>query len=71
MSAHLDSLRMRLSHERVRLAGAKTQAEKDLRGVWAAQLEREIAAERQFLGLPPEPPLPDLTDDELARELGA
>lgn len=60
--AHIDALRLRLSNERARLAAAKTQGERDMRAVWVAQIERELAAE---------PKLDDIDDDELMRQLGA
>lgn len=63
---HLDALRLGLSHERARLAAAKTGAERALRSVWVAQLEREIAAEERFLGVVP---AADISDDELMAEL--
>lgn len=46
---HLDALELRLSNERVRLSQAKTKGEQELRKVWIAQMEREIAGERKFL----------------------
>lgn len=67
--SHLAALNIRLTHERARLAEAKTPAEREQRQVWVAQIEREIAGEREFLGLPPEHPVPDLSDDELLAEL--
>lgn len=57
--AHLDALNLNLSNERMRLASAKTDAERQLRAVWVAQLEKEVAAEELFAG----------TDDELLAEL--
>ena len=68
-TTHLDALSLRLSHERSRLNAAKTDAERQLRTVWVDQLEREIAGERQFLGLPHETLMDDLSDDELLAEL--
>lgn len=47
---HLDSLELRLSHERIRLANAKTESERHLREVWVAQITKEIADELAFLG---------------------
>ena len=44
-TSHLNALQLRLSNERVRLANARTNAERDLRQVWVAQIEREIARE--------------------------
>ncbi len=69
---HLSALELRLSHERSRLAKAKTAAETAMRSVWVAQIEKEIAAELEFLGQV-ETALANenLTDDELLAELGA
>jgi hypothetical protein len=66
MKTHLDSLELRLSHERARLAMAKSQQEKDLRSVLVAQIEREIKLEREFLELVP---IADMSDDDLLAEL--
>lgn len=57
---HLDALNLRLSNERVRLANAKSEGERELRKVWIAQLEKEVAGEIQFLG----------TEDDLLAALG-
>lgn len=65
MSDHLAALELRLSHERVRLQQAKTPAERELRQVWVAQIEKEIAGEREFISEP------DMTDDELLAALNA
>lgn len=65
---HLDALYLGLSHEKTRLAAAKTDNERELRQVWVAGIEKQIADEYKFLGLG----LPeecDLTDDELLAEL--
>lgn len=67
---HLNALELRLSNEREYLRAAKSEGEKELRRVWIAQIEKEIAGERKFLGLT-EPAECDLTDDELLEELGA
>ncbi len=66
---HLNALELNLSHERVRLANAKTNSEHALRTVWVSQLEKEIAGEYRFLGLTPEPAC-ELTLDEILAELG-
>lgn len=50
--SHLDALNFGLSNERVRLANAKTEQERELRKVWVEGLEKEISRERVFLGLP-------------------
>lgn len=63
---HLDALQLRLSHERSYLAAANMQAERKMRKVWIAQIEREIAAEKAFIGYV-EPA--DISDDDLFNEL--
>jgi hypothetical protein len=65
MISHLNALNLRLSNERVRLSYAKTQGERELRMVWIAQIEKEIRAEKEFVGTDTE-----MSDDELLRELG-
>lgn len=67
---HLAALELGLSHERARLAQAKTVRERELRTVWIAQREREIAAEKAFLGIAPDDPTDQMTDDELLAALG-
>lgn len=67
-TSHLDALNLRLSHERVYLAEAKTDAERVLRRVWISQIEKEIAGEMVFLGKTCD--LPEMTDDEILKELG-
>lgn len=62
MQTHLDALNLRLSNERIRLANAKTQQERELRTVWISQIEKEIGHENQFSGV-------ELSDDELLWEL--
>lgn len=68
--SHLTALEAGLSHERVRLQNANRLGERALRLIWIAQREREIAAERKFLGLDADPVL-DMTEDEVLAELGA
>jgi len=63
--SHLNALETRLSHERAYLAAAKTEGERKLRRVWIAQLEREIAAEKEFLGIAAEPADEEMSLDEL------
>lgn len=65
---HLDVLQLRLSNERARLSTAKTAGEQVLRAAWVAQIEREIAGELDFLGLPAAAPV-GIDDDELFNEL--
>jgi len=62
--SHMNALRLNRSNEVARLANAKTEAERTLRGVWVAQLDREIAAEEMFQAA-----LPAMSDDDLLREL--
>ncbi len=70
-TSHLVALEAGLARERARLRGAATDAERTARAVKVAQAEREVAGEREFLGLPPEQQLPDMSDEELAAELDA
>lgn len=70
-TSHLVALEAGLARERVRLRGAVTDAERTARAVKVAQAEREVAGEREFLGLPPEQQLPNMSDDEIAAELAA
>ncbi len=65
---HLTALNVRLSHERARLAGAKTQQQRTMFAVRVAQCEREVAGEMKFLGMSQTAPL-EMSDDELMREL--
>jgi multidrug resistance efflux pump len=66
--SHLHALEQGLSHERERLARATAPAERRIRQTWIDQREREIAAERRFLGLPAES-VETMTDDELLAAL--
>jgi hypothetical protein len=66
---HLAALYDGLSREKSRLASATSEKERELRRAWIAQREREIAAELKFLGM--DAPLPEISDDDLMRELGA
>lgn len=63
--SHLDALNLNLSNERMRLANAKTFEEIELRKVWVTQLEKEVAAERKFLGLADEIEVSDSDLDSL------
>lgn len=67
---HLDALQLNLSNERNRLAAATCPKERELRAVWVAQLEKEIAGEKAFLGMTDTPPAP-MSDDDLFAELNA
>jgi hypothetical protein len=66
--SHLDALNLRLSNERNRLAKARTATEREQRQVWVAQVEKEIAREEEFLGKQAGP-LPEISDDDLLKEL--
>ena len=68
--SHLDALNLRLSNERLRLKEAATKAEREIRTVWIAQLEKEIDGELAFLGMSAPTPL-DIDDDALFAELNA
>lgn len=68
-TSHLVALVSRLTAERGRLDAARSLAERQQRAVWVAGIEREIADERRFLGLPDEPPPDDLSDDDLLAAL--
>jgi hypothetical protein len=70
MSTHLDALELRLSHERVRLAEESSASKRALRAVWIAQIEKEIACEKTFLGITAHAPSA-LSDDDLLRELAS
>lgn len=67
--SHLDALNLNLSNERTRLTNAKSSQEKELRTVWVNQLEKEIAAERKFLGIA-DSTIESISDEELFKELG-
>ena len=49
------------------MAAAKTIGEAELRKVWIAQIEQEIAQEEELLGLSNE--LAEMTDDEILAKL--
>ena len=63
---HLSALQHRLSNEQGYLATAKSDGERRLHSVWIAQIQREIAREKVFVGAD----LPEMSDDELLAELG-
>jgi len=71
-SSHLVALMTGLSHERQRLANARTEQERALRAVWVRQSEKEINAEERFLGLTETDwNEPEMSADELMAELMA
>ena len=63
-TTHLTALQTRLSREKARFAKDGSE----IRKVWIAQIDKEIAHEMAHLGM--ESVLPEMTDDELLRELG-
>lgn len=65
---HLDILELRLSNERVRLANAKTDKEREMRAAWVAQAAREVQREKEFCGMVSEV-AEGLDDDDLLDEL--
>lgn len=67
-TTHLNALNLRLSNERVRLANAKTEKEREMRAVWVAGIEKEIEDELAFLEKQPVE-LPEMTDEQLLAEL--
>lgn len=67
--SHLDAIQLRLSNERVRLANAKTDAEKRQRAVWVAAAEKELFDERNFLGI--SAVSVEMSDENLLAELRA
>ena len=72
---HLDSLELRLSHERARLAVSRTDAERKARAHVVAMCEKEVAVEREFLRVQAALPWKfighscPMQDDELLKEL--
>lgn len=64
---HMAALRLRLSNERGRLAAARSAAERELRAVWVAQCEREIASAIALFG--DVEPSDTMSDDELLAAL--
>lgn len=72
---HYTALMAHLSNEKQRLAAATTKGEIDLRSVWVAQLEKEIAHEIKFLESQgvnlynDTSEVDDMSDDDLLNEL--
>jgi len=64
-TSHLTAIFDRLTRERQRLAEDPTN---EHRKVWVEQAEREYQAELKFLGM--DGTLPELSDDDLLKELG-
>ena len=67
---HLESLEIRLAHEIIRLAGATSEFEKKMRGVWVDGIKKEIRDEYKRLGSDYNGEYDHLSDDELLNELG-
>lgn len=67
--SHLNAIQLRLSHERARLAAAKTEREREFRRLQVSSAEKELAGERKFLGLEEEPVPPIMNRDALLAEL--
>lgn len=68
-TSHLNAIENRLHNETMRLAAAKTERERAFRQREIVSAERELAAERKFLGLPTEEELPKMSIDEILAEL--
>ena len=64
-TTHLTALYTRLSNEKSRYATDNSAH----RAVWIKQIEKEIANERAFLGMPADEPMPEMTDDEILAAL--
>ena len=68
--SHLNALEANLFKAKVQLKRATKAGEIALRTVWVAQLEKEVAGERKFLGLlNSDSNEPKMTDDELLAAL--
>lgn len=66
--SHLGALELNLSDARIRLAACKNVKQIELFKVFVAQLEREVAGERKFLGMEIKF---NVSDDDLLNELDA
>lgn len=64
---HMEAIELRLSHERSRLAAAKTAQERQVRQVWAEGIERELKHEKEFLGIADSQT--GMSDQDLLQEL--
>jgi hypothetical protein len=67
--SHLNALETRLANERDYLARASAPKEIAIRTVWIAQIQKEIASEKDFLGFGAADGEVELTDAELLAEL--
>lgn len=64
---HLNALELNLSHERERLASAKTDTEREQRKVWVDQIQKEVSIEKEKLDIGADNY--SISDEELLREL--
>jgi len=71
-TSHLVALSERLGRELAALAASKSPLETEHREVWVRQIEREMADEYEFLGLPAHINMAaEISDDELFELLSA
>ena len=69
-ASHLIALQTRLAHENEYLADAKSTKEIAIRTVWIAQIEKEIADEKKFIGFEEiSPEVDNMSADDLLAEL--
>ncbi len=68
-TSHLNALEYGLHNEMIRLRDAKSDNERALRSVWVRQYKKQIADERECLGMAA-PVCCDMTDEELIAALG-
>ena len=68
-TSHLVAIYERLERERARLKAATTSRDAEFRACQIAQAEKELEAEYRFLGMTPTAELPEVSDDEIFREL--
>jgi hypothetical protein len=69
--SHLHALSVGLSHERARLANARSDGERSFRQVWVKQYENEVAAEEKRIGVNSISIDEAMSDDDLLAELMA
>ena len=65
---HLTTLHRMLVAERARLVKAQYDSEIAIRKVWVSQLEKEIAAEMEFLGMDGQVTVSDAELDEFMKD---
>ena len=68
-TSHLVAIHARLDREKARFKAATNEKERKFRAVQVSQAEKELAAEMRFLGMKSSP-LPNMSNEELLRELG-